>query len=146
MCTAAAQLFCLIVASFAVHAQQPSIADCIKSSSALFGLSPQLVLVVGHVESGWKCEAVSRENANGTFDIGCMQINTSWLPLLSKKFGITKDDLYNPCTNIHVGSWLLAKNKQTYGDTWRAIGAYNAVTESKRVAYAWKIRSRLPSS
>lgn len=82
-------------------------------------------------------------NANGSYDIGCMGINSSWLPLLQKKFGITERDLYNHCTNINVGAWVYAKNVRQYGDNWRAVGAYNANNENKRIAYAWKIQKKL---
>lgn len=95
------------------------------------------------MESSGKCPKRHPANKDGSYDIGCMGINSSWLPRLEKKFGITEQDLYDPCTNVNVGAWVLAKNKRTFGDHWRAIGAYNAISEPKRIDYAWKVNAKL---
>ncbi|EEC7304953.1 lytic transglycosylase domain-containing protein [Escherichia coli] len=68
----------------------------------------------------------SKINKNGTYDIGIMQINSSHLDLLSK-FNISEDDLLNDaCINISVAGYILASNIKSRGNTWDAVGAYNA--------------------
>ena len=55
-----------------------------------------------------------------------MGINRSWLPVLHKKFGLTEADVWNPCTNVHIGAWILANSYRQHGKSWEAVGAYNA--------------------
>ncbi|MDD3449620.1 MAG: lytic transglycosylase domain-containing protein, partial [Gammaproteobacteria bacterium] len=81
-------------------------------------------------------------------DIGLMQVNSWWLPRLSG-YGITEASLWDPCTNIQVGAWILAGNVARYGYTWEAVGAYNAgtgtseTTQNRRVNYARRIYEHL---
>ncbi|RMD70265.1 MAG: lytic transglycosylase, partial [Gammaproteobacteria bacterium] len=71
-------------------------------------------------------------------DIGIMQINTRWLPVL-KAHGIGREDLFDACLNIFVGAWVLAGNIERFGPTWEAVGAYNAASRNKRRRYVHKI-------
>jgi soluble lytic murein transglycosylase-like protein len=117
---------------------------CFKEASALFGHgNPKVLRAIAARESGGRCPPRHPANPNGSYDIGCMGINSSWLPTLRTRFGITERDLYEPCTNIHVGAWIYARNMRQFGDNWRAVGAYNAVSEHKRMEYAWKINDQL---
>lgn len=118
--------------------------QCFEEASALFGhKNPKVLRAIAARESGGRCPPRHPANANGSYDIGCMGINSSWLSTLRSRFGITERDLYDPCTNIHVGAWIYAKNVRQFGDNWRAVGAYNAVSEHKRMDYAWKINAQL---
>lgn len=117
---------------------------CWSQASKKHGVPVNLLKVVAAQESSFNSKAFSKDT-NGTFGIGLMQINTWWLkpnaPL--GKMGITKEDLWEPCLNLHVGAWILQENFKTYGYNWKAIGAYNAVTEYKRVNYANRIYKRI---
>lgn len=81
-------------------------------------------------------------NANGSRDIGRMQINSSWLPTLAR-FGIHERDLLDGCVNTYVGAWILSQNIARLGLDWNAIGAYNATSPDKRLAYEAKIYRQL---
>lgn len=70
--------------------------------------------------------AMNHSNSNGTYDIGLMQINSTWLKKLSE-FGINEYDLINnPCINVHVGAWILSTNFANHGYNKKSLGAYNA--------------------
>lgn len=118
-------------------------ADCIDDVAAYFNLDGQLVRAIAQHESGMRADAFHR-NADGTADIGLMQINTRWLPVLSRA-GITPQSLWDPCVNAYVGGWILDTNIRHFGPTWKAVGAYNAVSPEKQLKYANQIYAQWKS-
>lgn len=112
-------------------------ADCIDDAASFHHVNVSLMRAIAQVESGTQTHAINT-NSNGTVDIGLMQINSSWLPRLARE-GISEPSLLDPCTNAYVGAWILSENIRQYGPTWSAIGAYNASSPDKRLAYARKV-------
>jgi soluble lytic murein transglycosylase-like protein len=104
-------------------------------------VSSELLYAIARTESGLNPQAVGR-NRDGSRDIGLMQINSTWLPTLAAH-GIEERHLFEPCTNIHVGAWILAGNIHRLGYTWEAVGAYNAANPSLRRTYIEKVRRQL---
>ena len=103
---------------------QAVLADCLDLAADRFGENRLLLRSIAYHESGYRPTAFHR-NQDGSYDIGFMQINSSHLPWLKSK-GIAERDLYNTCTNIWVGTYILATFQRQYGNTWRAVGAYGA--------------------
>ncbi|AZR33133.1 lytic transglycosylase domain-containing protein [Xanthomonas vasicola] len=79
--------------------------------------------------------AVEQVRAGRSTDIGLMQINSQHLT----RFGVTPVDLLDPCTNIRIGTAILARN---YAQTWAkyraekpallsALSMYNTGNESR---------------
>ncbi|MEO1767700.1 lytic transglycosylase domain-containing protein [Thiobacter sp. AK1] len=118
-----------------------SFAACFNDAAARYRVPPSLLMAISRVESGGNPNAVSR-NADGSYDIGHMQINSRWLPVL-QRYGITERNLFDACTNTYVGAWILAQNIHRLGYGWDAIGAYNASSPSKRMAYARKVAAMM---
>ena len=112
-------------------------ADCLDDAAAFQHVSVALMRGIAQVESGMNPNAVNT-NTNGTVDIGLMQINSTWLPTLARE-GITRESLFDACTNAYVGAWILSQNIRQLGANWTAIGAYNAASPDKRLAYARKV-------
>lgn len=114
---------------------------CWEENGRRYGVSPRLLYAIAHVESGLNPLALGR-NRNGTYDIGLMQINSAWLPSLHA-YGIAERDLFDPCTNIHVGTWILARQISRLGYTWEAVGAYHSASPSLRDAYIARVQRQL---
>lgn len=127
---------------------------CWEQAAQRYGVSAQLLYAIARVESGLNPVAINRSHhaRTGSYDIGLMQINSSHLPTLAR-YGIGERDLHEPCTNIHVGAWLLADSFSRHGPTWDAVGAYNAACtrlrgsacQSARATYARRVYRQLSS-
>ena len=117
---------------------------CWDDAARRYQVSSALLYAIARTESGLNPLAVGR-NGNGSRDIGLMQINSAWLPTLASH-GIGERELFEPCTNIQVGAWILAGNVSRLGYTWEAVGAYNATRPALRRAYADKVRRHLPAA
>lgn len=117
---------------------RPEIAHCLKAAAQRYGVNPTLLKAIAWVESGFNPGALNLGNADGTRDIGLMQINSRWLPTL-RRWAITEQAISDPCVNAQVGAWILAENFARMGVNWEAVGAYNAASAHKRRAYAWKV-------
>jgi soluble lytic murein transglycosylase-like protein len=102
-------------------------AYCYDEAGALYDLNPALLRAVAQVESSGRHVAMNTSHVERTksYDIGLMQINSSWLPVLAR-YGITEYHLRtDACLNLKVGAWILASNMKNM-DGWTAVGAYNA--------------------
>lgn len=118
--------------------------SCWAMASEKHGVPIDLLRAIAKQESNFNPKAMGK-NTNGTQDIGLMQINSTWLKKgqVLGRMGVTSQDLLEPCVNLHVGAWILKKNFEQFGYNWRAIGAYNARTEYKRVNYANNVNKHL---
>ena len=126
-----------------VHAQiNPSIAPpqavqsperCLPAAAAHHRIDPRLLRAVLKVESDLRPWAFGR-NANGTVDMGMAQINSIHLPELARH-GIQSQHLFDPCVASYVAAWLLRKNIDRHGLTWRGVAAYHSLTTEHNQRY-----------
>lgn len=132
-----------------VFAPAPVLAYCFDEAGERYGVSPKLLRAVARVESGFRADAINRSHQarTGSYDIGLMQVNSRWLPQLAR-YGIDEGALLSdPCTNVHVGAWILSSLFTRLGASWDAVGAYNASCASlkgeacgrARLSYAWRV-------
>lgn len=117
-------------------------AFCFDLAQKTYGISAPLLMAIAEQESGFNPRAVG-VNRNGSRDLGLMQINTAWLPQLARH-GVTERDLFEPCTNVMIGAWVLANNIRRLGPTVKALGAYNAASPDRQWVYASAVLRRLP--
>lgn len=123
--------------------------SCFVAAGAKYNLSPTLLKGVALTESSGRDYAknVNHHLKTKTVDVGLMQINSGWFPLLESRFGIKPERLKDGCTSIDVGAWILAHEFKKYGNQWDAVGAYNAAcTQLKgaacakaRQTYSWRV-------
>lgn len=108
-----------------LSAQKAKQENCWLDAGKTYRIDPWLLYSIAQHESGLKAHIVSKPNSDGSRDIGMMQINSSWLPSL-KKMGFKERDLFDACTNIKIGAWILSGSIARLGNSWRSVGAYNA--------------------
>ncbi|WP_296653688.1 lytic transglycosylase domain-containing protein [Paraburkholderia sp.] len=130
----------LALGSSAAHAAPPA-DDCFDRAGAYQGVNPLVLRAVAWRESKGDATAINR-NANGSIDVGQLQINSIHFPELESR-GIPHRALTDPCVNIFVAAWLLKQKMVRYGNTWRAIGAYHSESPHERDAYARSIQAIL---
>jgi hypothetical protein len=137
------------LAALSLTAAQLCFANCWTEASTTYNIPVAVLAAVAKAESGFNHRAVHL-NANRSRDIGLMQINDSHLPELAR-YGITSKDLFDACTNLKVGAWILSTNATRLGWNWNAIGAYNVGCAKldkqectrRRNSYAMKIHRAL---
>jgi soluble lytic murein transglycosylase-like protein len=110
--------------------------NCWAAAAYRYQLPTELLYAMGSVESSHAPTALAVAN-DGTYSVGLMQINSSWFTKL-ERHGIEERQLWDPCTNIQVGAWILRQEVDRYGYSWEAIGAYYAGAYNEK-NYRWKI-------
>jgi len=105
---------------------------------------PAAVMIgIMNVEGGHIGQEVG-PNFNGTYDLGPMQVNTHWLPLLERTWHVNaptarqwvRDD---GCVNVHVAAWILRQKMDDTGSLWGGIAAYHSLTPTIGGPYANKV-------
>ena len=121
---------------------------CWDEAARVYGVDPWLLYGIATVESALDPYALNLGHfrRTGSYDIGLMQINSRNLPALAKQ-GVTPEHLWDACTSVYVGARILREKLDRHGDTWEAVGAYNAACtrlkgaacRQARMNYAWKV-------
>jgi hypothetical protein len=122
---------------------KPVTPRCVAEEANRQSLELVKVLAVMKAEGGRLGEF--SPNANGSYDIGPMQVNTIHLPELSRTYGIAPADVskllaYDGCFNVAVGAWLLRKRtNEAAGDFWYGIGRYHSATRQDSHRYILRV-------
>ena len=121
--------------------QDPAVVHCVTQAAASFGVEPTPMYLILDVERG-TLGKVSM-NKNGTYDMGPAQINSAWLPKLSR-YGISEYAVTSDlCTNVRVAMWIYATElKRHNGDIIKAIKHYHSPTTVHQQRYIGLIAKR----
>lgn len=111
--------------------------NCFRDASLHYKVPSNLLKAIANVESKMNPNAINI-NSNGTYDVGIMQINSSWFKKLSS-VGIQRGELLEGCKNIQVGAWILSQNIKKYGLSLDAIGRYNSSNSRYKMIYTNKV-------
>lgn len=142
MTTSVGMQACRIVLAVVLWLQAAHAAACWQQAATSYGVNPDLLYAIAKTESGLNPRAINR-NKDGSYDIGLMQINSRWFPLL-EKYGVGREQLFDPCVSIQVGAWILAQNMRRLGNSWNAVGAYNSGNPVLRMKYAMRVYRNIP--
>ena len=114
--------------------------ECINSAALEFHIPAKLIISVLNVEHGKSGQRSM--NKNGTYDLGPMQINSSWWPELYQYNISPNQVLYDPCININVGVWILSKKIANGHDLLVGIGNYNSTSLQYNLRYLQNVKSK----
>ena len=97
--------------SVPAKADEAMIEGCLKAAAEVHHVPAGVLVLLISVEAG-RLGAVS-QNANGTVDIGPMQVNDTWLSKIAGHWGASREEAYRAlrdsfCANVEGGAWILA--------------------------------------
>lgn len=133
------------LAFITLNACASNLDQCFVSAAEQHDVDPNLTRAIAYVESRFKANAVAYP-PDGTISIGVMQVNTVNEKILTQR-GLKIEDLYKPCVNIFIGTYILKEFIKTHGATWRAVGSYyvgnrrGTIPDSNRREYVAKVMS-----
>lgn len=111
--------------------------ECINKAAVTYFVPASVIISVINTEGGET--GMANINKNGTVDYGAMQVNSIWLPKV-EPYGYTVQKLqFDPCSNVMVGTWILAQNIAKSPYTWKGIGDYHSTTFDKNISYQGKV-------
>lgn len=127
-------------------AHEARLGVCIKQASGgrawlektLWGLRDQ--------EGGWIGAEVP--NSNGSHDLGPLQVNSFWVPKLSKLTGRPSEQvrtwlISDPCFNVQAARWIFLSALSATGAYWEAIGVYHSPTDWRQRRYVASVARHL---
>jgi hypothetical protein len=122
------------------------VAACIRATAAgrpwlektLWGLFDQ--------ERGWVGAEIA--NHNGTYDLGPLQVNSSWVPTVAVLLHRDVQDVRrwirdDACFNVGTAAWLFLSAYSNMQDYWKAVGAYHSPNPSRGRRYAINVGRHL---
>ncbi len=128
------------------RSEAAQIARCIKAASrgatwlerTLWGLRDQ--------EGGWIGAEVP--NANGSHDLGPLQINSWWVPRIAKLTGQSDRQTrhwlkHDACFNTEAARWIFLSGLSTTNDFWKAVGIYHSPTAWRQRRYSLRVAEHL---
>lgn len=132
-----------IASSLAIAGPCLAAEHCVQAAAARYGVDVRLVEAVLRVEGGRV--GMRSPNANGSHDLGPMQINTAWLPQLRAQGVDESQLLWDYCANVAVGTWILARELKAASappntpEYWQSVGRYHSRTPARNARYAVKV-------
>lgn len=131
----------MIVPSLPPPEFQPVTLECVVAVSRKYQVPIEVIAGILAQERGRLGETSG--NANGSRDIGPMQINSFWLPTL-RRYGVGEGHLlWHGCYNVAVGAWIVRYEQARGGDLWRAVGRYHSPNPERAAGYARRVAGKI---
>jgi len=116
---------------------------CMLAAAAFYHLPPRVLPAIQAVEGG-RIGTVSR-NTDGSEDLGVMQVNTRWIPVLAR-YTLASGDatrtrlIGDPCFNIAAaGAILRTYLNETEGNVMLAVSYYHSHTPARGQEYLARV-------
>ena len=124
-----------------------ALATCMLLAAQTYQVPPAVMIGIMHVEGGRVGQQVG-PNKNGTYDLGPMQVNSSWIPQLARAWNVDQKTAYrlvrdDGCVNVRVSAWILHKKIKDAGSLYKGIAHYNSATPGIGTRYAAKVISTM---
>jgi transglycosylase-like protein with SLT domain len=116
---------------------------CMAAAAAFYHLPPRVLPSIQAVEGGRA--GMRQPNANGSADLGLMQVNTIWAGPLARFANMTEPEVLrrltdDPCFNIAAAAAIMRLYMtESHGDLMMAIGYYHSHTLALGSAYQQKV-------
>jgi hypothetical protein len=107
---------------------------CALGAALAYDIPANILLAVAEKEAGKPGQWV--RNENGTYDVGALQFNTSYLRELHR-FGITPADVAAPgCYPFRLAAWRINGHiARDTGDIWTRAANYHSRTPAHNARY-----------
>jgi hypothetical protein len=112
---------------------------CMAAAASFYALPPRVLPAIQLVEAG-RVGTVAAD-ADGTADLGVMQVNTRWVGTLAAvthlpAAAVRVRLIFDPCFNIAAAAAILRTYLlETHGDLMAAIGDYHSHTPALNLGY-----------
>lgn len=112
---------------------------CMLIVASTLGLPPRVLPVLQAMEGG--AVGMVRPDANGTADLGVMQVNSLWIPAFAAQAGLPEAEtrrrlIEEPCFNIAAAGLIMRRYlAETGGALMPAIGDYHSHSRDLNAAY-----------
>lgn len=116
---------------------------CMALVAQIYGLPPRVLPSIQRIEGGRP--GLVSPNRNGSEDYGIMQVNSIWLPTLSRYSRLdeatVRDRLVNQnCFNIAAAGLIMRTELDAaHGDLMVAVGNYHSRTPDRHLQYRAKV-------
>ncbi len=124
-----------------IPARQQELVSCSLGASLAYDVPANILLAIAEKEAGKPGQWV--RNTNGTFDVGALQFNTSYLRELSR-YGISAADVAAPgCYPFLLAAWRVRGHLQNdTGDAWKRAANYHSRTARFNAIYRTDLMRR----
>jgi hypothetical protein len=119
-------------------ADERVIAQCIRKAAGRRAWLERTLWGLRDQEGGWIGAEIA--NANGTHDLGPLQVNSWWVPRLAvltrRSPGQVRHWLkHDVCFNADTARWIFLSALAATGDYWKAIGSYHSPIPWRQMKY-----------
>ena len=117
---------------------------CMALVASIYHLPPRVLPSIQAIEGGWPGAVI--RNANGSEDLGVMQVNTLWIGPLVRYTGLPAPAVRQklvalPCFNIAAAGAILRNYMdEANGDLMQAIGYYHSHRPALGLPYQVRVR------